>query len=53
MENEISKTEQIIKSSKLGLENLKNRLNLFFPDKYKLEQENDLKTFKIKLSITQ
>jgi LytS/YehU family sensor histidine kinase len=51
IENSVSTKKQIVKSTKMGLENIKKRLHLLFPDKHALVVNTDNNVYSVKLAI--
>jgi two-component system, LytTR family, sensor kinase len=51
IENGIPARKQSVKSTKMGLENIKKRLDLLFPDKYQLAIKTDNQLYNVQLSI--
>ncbi|GGE92342.1 Histidine kinase [Chishuiella changwenlii] len=51
VENSIPNTKNQTKSTKLGLKNIQQRLDILYPEKYKLVSDVNEKIFKIELSI--
>ena len=51
IENSVSTKKQVVKSTKMGLENIKKRLNLLFPDKYTLVINTDNNVYSVQLEI--
>jgi sensor histidine kinase YesM len=51
IDNAISLKKQAIKSTKTGLDNIKKRLNLLFPDKYQLIIRTDNNMYHVQLEI--
>ncbi len=51
IENSVSTKKQIVKSTKMGLENIKKRLNLLFPDKHQLIIATDNNMYSVQLGI--
>jgi two-component system, LytTR family, sensor kinase len=51
IENSVSTKKQIVKSTKMGLENIKKRLDLLFPDKHTLNVNTDNNVYSVQLRI--
>ena len=51
IENGIPTRKQSVKSTKMGLDNIKKRLDLLFPDKYKLEIKTENQVYRVRLNI--
>ncbi|MGX1929924.1 sensor histidine kinase [Flagellimonas sp. 2504JD4-2] len=51
VENKIGTYRKKKKSSGVGLENVKNRLNLLYPESHQLEVKNDGKTYSVTLDL--
>lgn len=51
IENSVSTKKQVVKSTKMGLENIKKRLHLLFPDKHTLVIGTDNSVYSVQLEI--
>jgi LytS/YehU family sensor histidine kinase len=51
IENSIPTRKQSVKSTKMGLDNIKKRLDLLFPDKYKLDIKTEIQVYSVHLNI--
>lgn len=51
IDNSVSTKKQAVKSTKMGLENIKKRLHLLFPDKHTLIINTDNNVYSVQLSI--
>jgi two-component system, LytTR family, sensor kinase len=51
IENGIPNRKQSVKSTKMGLDNIKKRLDLLFPNKYKLDIKTENQVYSVQLNI--
>ena len=51
IDNSVSSKKQVVKSTKMGLENIKKRLHLLFPNKHALTVNTDNNVYSVRLNI--